>query len=371
MVLVSLNPAIRSGQQVTVIYTVPGDTTTALQDAAGNIVLSFTLNPEQVKNNSNVPARSTTQEEASPLTARFETVPAAHDGETPFVFELRFSEEIEGLSYKTVRDHVLAVTGGRVTGARRLARPSNQRWEITVAPESGAEVTMALPPGRACGETGAVCTADGRALAAGVAAIVPGPVRQSPEPAVTPLTARFLAVPAEHDGETSFTFELRFSEEIAIGYKTVRDNVLAVTGATVTGARRLARPGNRRWEIAVAPDGPGDVGVRLAPTADCAAPGAVCTTGGKKLTSALGAPWCPARRRSVGGRRRGDGGTGREPRLRGDALAGGIGDGDGGLRDGERHGDGGRGLQREERNAELRAGRDVEDHRGAGARRRA
>ena len=111
--------------------------------------------------------------------------------------------------------------------------------------------------------------------------------KQVSEPEPEPLTAQFLAVPAEHDGESPFTFELRFSEEIEISDVNVRDDVLAVTGGGVTGARRLARPGNLRWEITVAPDGPGDVGVRLAPTADCAAAGAVCTAGGKKLTTGL------------------------------------------------------------------------------------
>ena len=111
---------------------------------------------------------------AAPLTAVLEGVPSAHDGAGAFTFELRFSEEV-GLSYVTVRDALFAVTGGRVTGARRLARPSNRHWEVTVAPDSGAEVGISLAPGRACGEPGAVCTADGRALSNGVATVVRGP----------------------------------------------------------------------------------------------------------------------------------------------------------------------------------------------------
>ena len=41
---------------------------------------------------------------SEPFTASLESTPEAHDGETPFTFELRFSEEFS-LSYKTLRDH--------------------------------------------------------------------------------------------------------------------------------------------------------------------------------------------------------------------------------------------------------------------------
>ena len=60
---------------------------------------------------------------ADPLTATLENTPEFHDGEDPFTFELRFSEEF-GLSYVTLRDdHAFTVTGGTVTRARRLERP--------------------------------------------------------------------------------------------------------------------------------------------------------------------------------------------------------------------------------------------------------
>ena len=62
-------------------------------------------------------------------------------------------------------------------------------------------------------------------------------------PAAAQLTASTHDVPAAHDGGTTFTFELRFSEEPAAGfsYKTLRDNAF-----TVTGARWLMRGGWRR-----------------------------------------------------------------------------------------------------------------------------
>ena len=60
------------------------------------------------------------------------------------------------------------------------------------------------------------------------------------------LTACARGVPASHDGSASFTFELRFSEEFPISYKTLRDHAFTVTGGEVVNARRLERPGNIR-----------------------------------------------------------------------------------------------------------------------------
>ena len=37
--------------------------------------------------------------------------------------------------------------------------------------------------------------------------------------------------PDSHDGQTAFTFELHFSEEFSISYKTLRDHAFTVTGA--------------------------------------------------------------------------------------------------------------------------------------------
>ena len=110
----------------------------------------------------------------APLTAELAGVPAKHDGETAFRFELRFSEEIE-IGFAAVRDSVFEVTGGSVTGARRLVPGSNRRWEITAEPAADADVALAVPPTTDCTAAGAVCTAGGRRLSARVAATVKGP----------------------------------------------------------------------------------------------------------------------------------------------------------------------------------------------------
>ena len=103
----------------------------------------------------------------TPLTASIHDAPENHDGQNAFTFELRFSEEPDpDLSYRTLRDHALGVTGGAVTGVRRLDSTSNVRWEITVSPESEAEVMVVLPVTTDCEDEGAICTEDGRMLSA-------------------------------------------------------------------------------------------------------------------------------------------------------------------------------------------------------------
>ena len=105
---------------------------------------------------------------AQPLTASFEAVPASHDGVHSFKFEVHFSEDVEGLSYTTLRDAAFSVTNGRVTGARRLVSGNNQGWEITVEPNSPGAVTISLP-------AGAVGTPDARQLEGTSSATVQGP----------------------------------------------------------------------------------------------------------------------------------------------------------------------------------------------------
>ena len=102
-----------------------------------------------------------------------------------------------------------------------------------------------------------------------------------------PLTASFAGKPSTHDGQTAFTFELRFSEEFAISYLTLRDHAFTVTDGTVTGARRLTQGSNIGWTITVTPGSTAAVTVVLPVTTDCNADGAVCTGDGRKLSDRL------------------------------------------------------------------------------------
>ena len=104
------------------------------------------------------------------------------------------------------------------------------------------------------------------------------------------LTAEILDAPVSHDGQTAFTFELRFSEGLPVSYRILRDHAFTVTGGEVTGARRLERDSstpNIRSEITVRPNGDGDVTITLPATLDCADQAAICTEDGRKLSGEL------------------------------------------------------------------------------------
>ena len=94
-------------------------------------------------------------------------------------------------------------------------------------------MTVTLPAGRACAVSGAICTRGGdrRQLTNTATATVAGPVDEA-APAV--LTASFVEAPHEHDGETAFTLRIAFSEGIAIGFRTFRDQSVSVSGGRVT-----------------------------------------------------------------------------------------------------------------------------------------
>ena len=114
----------------------------------------------------------------APLTARFESVPASHDGSNAFTLGLALSEEFT-LSYRTLRDEAFDVTGGAVRKARRRVQGSNRTWTITVQPNSRGAVTVVLPETSDCNAAGAICTDDDRPLSRALSATVAGPVGMS------------------------------------------------------------------------------------------------------------------------------------------------------------------------------------------------
>ena len=116
----------------------------------------------------------------APPTAWFRLTPENHNGVDEFTFRLHFSEDI-ATGREDFRDHSLEVTGGSVTGVERV-NGLNRLWEITVAPTSTGDVTIALPAGVACEVAGAICTADGRELHNRPEFTVAGPEPVSEQP---------------------------------------------------------------------------------------------------------------------------------------------------------------------------------------------
>ena len=229
---------------------------------------------------------------ARALKARFVSPPEHHDGSGRVKVRVAFSEAIEE-SPENVGEHGVKVEGGRVTSVRQVDnRPGGgaagrssggqedgqedgeRVWEFEIEPGSDDDLTMRIDAGRPCDEPGAICTEDGRSLSEGIATTVEGP-----DP--VPLTAAFEGLPEVHDGEEAFHFRVAFSEEIGIGFRTMRDDSFTVDGGEVTGARRVDRR-HDLWRITVEPDGEGDVTVTLAAGRECAVSGAICTRGGDR-----------------------------------------------------------------------------------------
>ena len=106
----------------------------------------------------------------------------------------------------------------------------------------------------------------------------------APVPLTVSVTA---AAPATHDGSSEFTFDIEFSEELGLSYKTLRDHAFNVTGGSVEKAQRKNKPSNKFWQITVKPTSTGDVTIELPITTDCNAEGAICTGDGRKLSNRL------------------------------------------------------------------------------------
>ena len=110
-----------------------------------------------------------------------------------------------------------------------------------------------------------------------------GTIRNT-EAAPVALSAEFRDLPDGH-GVKLFTFELRFSEELPLGYERLRDAAFRVTNGSVTAARRVTAGKHRVWDVTVTPSGGGAVTVALPETTDCAASGAICAGDGRMLAA--------------------------------------------------------------------------------------
>ena len=138
-----------------------GSTYTPVSDDEGKTIkvrVSFTDN---ANNTETLTSDATEAVAAAPilLTAWFEETPESHNGTDAFTFRIAFSEDI-GISYKVFRDHSLEVTDGEVTRAKRH-NGRNDLWEVTVQPDSDADVVIVVEADRACDLEGAICARDG------------------------------------------------------------------------------------------------------------------------------------------------------------------------------------------------------------------
>ena len=123
------------------------------------------------------------QPQAPPaLTARFVGMPAKHNAKNAIRFRVAFSEDI-GISFRSLREDAFTVSGGRVTGGKRVDG-RRDLFEMTVRPVSNGDVTITLPAGRKCGVSGAICTKgeNRRKLTNAPSATVRGPAAAEQKP---------------------------------------------------------------------------------------------------------------------------------------------------------------------------------------------
>ena len=109
-------------------------------------------------------------------------------------------------------------------------------------------------------------------------------------PTPSPLTVSLENAATSHNGSDVFTFEIRFSEEFGLSYKTLKFHAFTVTGGSVKKAQRMDRDSdtpNIRWLITVQPNANGDVTITLPVTTDCTDDGAICTGDGRMLSNSL------------------------------------------------------------------------------------
>ena len=178
--------------------------------------------------------------EATPLTASFEDVPSAHDGESAFTFRVAFSEDI-GISYRSLREDAFTVTGGRVTSGKRVD-DRRDLFEITVQPDSDDDVTITLPAGRECSVSGAICTKgeNRRQLTNSPSATVAGPSDDAPEPNTPATGAPTIGgtpqVGEELTASTSGISDADGLDDARFAYQWIRTDtdISGATGSTYT-----------------------------------------------------------------------------------------------------------------------------------------
>ena len=156
--------------------------------------------------------------------------------------------------------------------------------------------------------------------------------------AVTPLTASFANMPAEHDGSW-FTFDLSFSENVEAGYERIADEAFTVDGGDTKKAQRKTQGSNQSWTVRVRPDGNGAISITLPETSNCNNAGAICTDDGTEAEP-LDVGHRPRAGGNLGRRRRSGGGRQCGTYLRGGTQPRCQQPDDGRLRDKRRNRDG-------------------------------
>ena len=140
--------------------------------ADGPVPVSLTVRPD-------VPLGD---RQKAPVAGYFRDIPPEHSGDEDFSFRIHFTELVDTTA-EALRDHVMAVTGGKVSSVG-AADDHGRAWAVSVTPESADAVTIEIEAGLDCELSGAICTADGRQLFNRMELDVAGPppAADGPEP---------------------------------------------------------------------------------------------------------------------------------------------------------------------------------------------
>ncbi len=284
--LLMLSPPVEAGDIVTVDYTVStGEGVGRVQDAAGNAATSFS--GQAVTNN-------------TPDT----TAPALE------------TATVNGVSLAVAYNEDLDTDSTPAQSAYSVTVGSNPAASPSTVVINGSTVTLTLVSTATSDDTVTVSyTAPSSNPVQDAASNVAASFTDQSVTNNTPvmLTASTHEMPTSHDGSQTFTFELWFSERVALSYVTLRDHAFTVTGGDVVKANRLVSNDNQRWTVHVAPNGNATATLTLPATTDCEAQGAICTADGQKLSGDL----------TVSVPRRNDAPTG-APAIQGNARVGQI-----------------------------------------------
>ncbi len=159
-----------------------------------------------------------------------------HDGEEWFHFRVAFSEDI-GIGFRSMRDDSFTVDGGEVTAARRVGG-RHDLWRITVEPDSDEDVAIALPGGRECAVSGAICTRgeNRRQLANTPTATVAGPPESNTAATGTPAIGGTPQVGEELTASTSGISDADGLDNASFAYQWIRTDtdIGGATGSTYT-----------------------------------------------------------------------------------------------------------------------------------------
>ncbi len=99
------------------------------------------------------------------------------------------------------------------------------------------------------------------------------------------LTAQFENAPVNHNRQTQFTVDLRFSEDVRLNSTAFGSGLLTITGGMLDSQRQLTEGSSIAWQIDVTPNDNADVIITLPANRACDPDAAPCTSDGRRLSA--------------------------------------------------------------------------------------